>query len=180
VSAGGDRHLFLWDYLSGKLKDQLDIWEVVYSSTKVSSQRRKFRRLETKAGTGWRARRRKEREMKEKEDILRREKQKKISLSPTEQAKRDVLDDEDEDMLVTEGEVNDKIAYSNLEQPTISPDGSNRMSTEPSINNAHLPGGMVVGASRARLPALEDVIVISKIATVRFESQYALVFSATG
>jgi hypothetical protein len=170
VSAGGDRHLFLWNYLSGQLKDRLEIWDVVYASTKASSRRRKFRRLETKAGTGWRARRRKERETKEEEERLRREKEKQRSSSPTEQGKADGPK-EDEDIIMTEPQP---------EHPTASADGADKMVAETNLENVHLHGEMVVGAARARLPALEDVIAISQIATVRYESQYALVFSATG
>lgn len=76
VSGGGDRYLAFWDFLSGKVEHKLEIWDLVHAMTKVSSQRRKFKRLESKAGTGWRARRRRERERKEEEEKKKREAEK--------------------------------------------------------------------------------------------------------
>lgn len=65
--------MFFWNYLTGNLENKLEIWDAVRSMTKVASQRRKFKRLEAKAGTGWRARRRKEQKLKEEQERKQRE-----------------------------------------------------------------------------------------------------------
>jgi len=175
MSAGGDRHLLLWDYISGQLKGRLEIGDVVYASTKVSSQRRKFKRLEAKAGTGWRARRRKEREMKEEEERTKREREKQGGSMLVEKG----VPDEDVEMLAAEDRP-DGVTTPRTEFPPSSPHEPGKLFSESNAADTHFPGGMTVGATRARLPALEDVIVISQIATVQFESKYALIFSAVG
>jgi hypothetical protein len=65
--------LFFWNYLTGNLENKLEIWDAVRSMTQVASQRRKFKRLEAKAGTGWRARRREEQKLKEEQERKQRE-----------------------------------------------------------------------------------------------------------
>ena len=168
ISAGGDRDLFLWDYQSGQVKDRLAIRDTVYSATKVQSQRRKFKRLETKAGTGWRARKRREREAKEE----------KVRREQANNQQATGVPDEDEEMALDNEDPHSPMKISSPLDPHGTLEESDRMITEdPSID---LPGGMAVGAARARLPAVEDVIAISRIATLQFESQYALVFSAVG
>ena len=59
--------MFFWNYLTGNLENKLEIWDAVRSTTKVASQRRKFKRHEAKAGTGRRSRRRQEQEQKQRE-----------------------------------------------------------------------------------------------------------------
>ena len=66
VSGGGDRTLRVWEYLSGKQIAVLDVWDAIRPFLKAHSRRRKFKRGENWAGKGWRARRRAERERKEK------------------------------------------------------------------------------------------------------------------
>lgn len=177
LSAGGDRDLFLWDYQSGEIKDRLPIGDIVYAATKVKSQRRKFKRLETKAGTGWRARKRREREVKEGEDRAKHDPAKAKQESSREQT-TGVLEEEDVTMAVDDGSLSPIKASSPSHAP-VEIDESDKMITE-ATKSIDLPGGMIVGAARARLPALEDIIVVSHISTLTFESQHALVFSAIG
>jgi hypothetical protein len=44
----------------------------------------------------------------------------------------------------------------------------------------NIPGGILIDRTRAKLPSLDDVIVVHKIETLRMKSQYALIFSAVG
>jgi tRNA (guanine-N(7)-)-methyltransferase subunit TRM82 len=73
VSGGGDRTLRVWDYLSGRQLAVLDVWEAIKPFLKAQSRRRKFKRGENWAGKGWRARRRAERERNEMETQQRKE-----------------------------------------------------------------------------------------------------------
>lgn len=56
-------------------------------------------------------------------------------------------------------------------------DGTPVMEADGRINTQ---GGMYIDNRRAQLPSLEDVIVVSKIDTLRMNSQYALIFTAVG
>lgn len=149
VSGGGDRALYFWDYLKGTLLHRLDIWDIVLGSTKVSSQRRKWKRIEVKRGEGWRSRRKRERE--EKKQLNSQQTQ-----SP-DRAHHDEVEDEERDMIEDE---EDYVGDSSERQD--------------------IGGGIIVSQARTRLPSLEEVIAVSKIETLCFKSQYALLFSAIG
>lgn len=163
ISGGGDRALYFWDYLKGTLLHRLDVWEVVHGSTKVSSQRRKWKRIEVKRGEGWRARRKREREEKKR---LKSQQSGQVEPANSDQGQQtqspdrtyqDEVENEERDMIEDE---EDHVGDSSERQ--------------------EIGGGIIVSQARARLPSLEEVIAVSKIETLCFKSQYALLFSAFG
>ncbi|PVG04711.1 hypothetical protein CPB86DRAFT_692525 [Serendipita vermifera] len=165
ISGGGDKSIFFWDYLTGILLNQISIRDIVYPSMKVFSQRRKFQKLEAKAGTGWRARKRKAREERERLEREAREKAKmEGSVStPNENVSRtsptaatEFADEIQKDEKQEDGEEGDMMAVDTVQ------------------------GGMAVSRQRSQLPSLEDVIVISKIETLQFGLEFLLVFTAVG
>ncbi|KAG8860410.1 tRNA (guanine-N(7)-)-methyltransferase non-catalytic subunit trm82 [Serendipita sp. 411] len=171
VSAGGDRHLFLWDYMTGDLIDRLEIWDAVYSATKVSSQRRKWKRMEAKAGTGWRAQKRKSREEKERMEKLK--KQSEEGEKSREEVDEDAEMDVDEPLLDENGDGVDSTVI--REERRV--EGTLESSLPSVLISA---GGITINERRAQLPSLEEVIVISKVDTLQCGDRYALVFSAVG
>lgn len=70
--------------------------------TKVGSQRRKYKRFENKAGTGWRARKRRERELKEEQERKQRE-TKKQGTTTSEEPR---LPEDDKEMQGNDEEAN--------------------------------------------------------------------------
>ncbi|KAG8818020.1 tRNA (guanine-N(7)-)-methyltransferase non-catalytic subunit trm82 [Serendipita sp. 399] len=173
VSGGGDRHLYLWDYMTGDLLDQIEIWDAVYPATKVSSQRRKWKKMEAKAGTGWRAQKRMMKQ--EREQIAE-------SASPA-MVRGDVDDDMDVEMDGGPDLRGDAIG--DVVNEDGDADGSVQ-SGEPNSMSSFLPpalitaGGITINERRAQLPSLEEVIAISKLDTLQFGERYALIFSAVG
>ncbi|CAG8702615.1 16771_t:CDS:2, partial [Acaulospora colombiana] len=178
ISGGGDRNIFFWDYLAGTVLNQISIWDVVYPSMKVFSQRRKFQKLEAKVGTGWRARKRKEKEAREERERLEREGRKKAKMegsvsTPDENASRNNQD-------ATGSEIGDpstaRIPPGELQKDEKQEDGEegDMMAVDT------VQGGMAVSRQRSQLPSLDDVIVISKIETLQFGLEYLLVFTAVG
>jgi len=150
VSGGGDRTLRVWDYLSGRQIAFLDVWEAIQPLLKAKSRRRKFKRGENWAGKGWRARRRAERERKERE--AQQQKQGKES-SPAR------LESPDESMAI------DLVERKEAE--------GSPMAQEDSL----IP---VVGVEENAKPAVEDVVVISRIVTLRENDGFTIVLSVLG
>lgn len=177
VSAGGERDLFLWDYQSGQLKDRLSIGDIVRTSTKVKSQRRKFRKLEVQPGAGWRSRKRKEQELKAEEQRAKRRQGSAQQGSPRGPPSTGVPN-EDEEMTAVHDGMPSPMKISSPSLPQVGLEDPDK--TDTGNGTIELSGGLLVGTVRARLPSLDDVIVISRIMTLKFESHHALVFSAVG
>jgi tRNA (guanine-N(7)-)-methyltransferase subunit TRM82 len=150
VSGGGDRTLRVWDYLSGRQLAALDIWEVVQPFLKAQSRRRKFKREENWAGKGWRARRRAERERKEKEAQQRKQGE---EISPARSESPHVS------MAI------DSVEREEAEGSPIAQEGT----TVPAI-----------GVAENTKPAVEDVVVISRIVTLQESDGFTIVFSVLG
>jgi len=147
VSGGGDRTLRVWDYLSGRQLAVLDVWEAIKPFLKAQSRRRKFKRGENWAGKGWRARRRAERELKEKE--TQQQKQGK-EISP---ARAESLD-------------------ASMAMDLEDAEGS-------SIAQEDTPVPSTCVEENAK-PAVEDVVVISRIVTLQENDGFTIVFSVLG
>ena len=150
VSGGGDRTLRVWDYLSGSQLAILDVWEAIQPSLKAQSRRRKFKRGENWAGKGWRARRRAEREWKEKE-ALQRKKGKEISSARAESPEASMPID----LAERKGAERSPIAQEDT--PVLA-----------------------IGVEESAKPAVEGVVVISRIVTLQENDGFTIIFSVLG
>jgi hypothetical protein len=140
----------------------------------AQSQRRKFQRMEVKAGSGWRARKRKEKEAKEareKEEHNARFKSK-IAAKGSAPSRLDTNDPDREAALATNEKADEPMSPIGTEVRT------RGTSTMDDVLQDTAESASNVG--RANLPALEDIMVISKIDTLKFASTYAVIFTAIG
>lgn len=150
VSGGGDRTLRVWDYLSGGQLAILDVWEAIRPYLKAQSRRRKFKRGENWAGKGWRARRRAEREWKEK-GALQRKQGKDLSSARAESPDASMPFD----LAEREGAEESPIAQEDTPVPSIGIEGNAKA-------------------------AVEDVVVISKMVTLQENDGFTIILSVLG
>lgn len=177
ISGGGDYHLYLWDYISGELKGQLEVWSHIRPLMVAESQRRKFQRTEVKAGSGWRARKKQEKEAREAREKEEREakSESKLTAEKVAQLPTDVSDPNQE----TGSAADEATIFAAVDGPMGSIDTEAPKGTS-ATDSMGQTAAETSSLGKVNLPALEDVMVISKIDTLKFASAYAVIFTAVG